>query len=313
MVTTLRWIIGIVAVAPALFWAALTFYEGKWWVENLVSYPSLFFATYIILVVVLATMRQWAYTLVSFVFACAFWLLSPVSVQKLTEDCANPISIGQFNLLYENKNINQALSYLHNASLDLIVLQEVSPEFGERLTSLDDIYPYQYGGQEGVGYPSGQMILSRTELRNMSVFFTSDHQAIIRGIWRPNKQQSFVLITAHPPSPRTSQLWQRRNHLIEEIEALTIQYPSDEVLIVGDFNLSATSLRFARLFPSFQTAPVASWPNWVNRFKTPAQFMIAIDHLWLKSTEAGRRICSRKSDVYPNGSDHRLVVTNIGY
>ncbi|MDN3685681.1 hypothetical protein QW180_27310 [Vibrio sinaloensis] len=52
----------------------------------------------------------------------------------------------------------------------MVVLQEVAPEVGERLKTLSDVYPFQYGGQTGVGYPSSQMILSQTELTNMSVF-----------------------------------------------------------------------------------------------------------------------------------------------
>lgn len=261
----------------------------------------------------LAAFKKWLFAVVSSALACAFWLLSPVSEQRLTAECANPISVAQFNLLYENRNLNQVLSYLHNNPFDLVVLQEVSPAFGERLATLSDVYPYLYGGQESVGYPSGQMILSRTELRNMSIFFTSDHQAIIRGLWRPSKQQAFVLITAHPPSPRTEQLWHKRNLLLSEVESMLVQYPADEVLIVGDFNLSAVSFRFASLFPSFQTVPVASWPNWQFQTEIPAQLTIAIDHLWLKSTQAMRRICARASQTQPNGSDHRLVITEIGY
>ena len=71
--------------------------------------------------------------------------------------------------------------------------------------------------------------------------------------------------------------------------------------------------QYSMLFPSFQTAPVASWPNWVNQFQTPDFTMIAIDHLWLKSSQTGRRICERRSVEKPNGSDHKMVLTKIGY
>jgi hypothetical protein len=67
------------------------------------------------------------------------------------------------------------------------------------------------------------------------------------------------------------------------------------------------------LFPSYQTLPVASWPNWASDFTTPDFSMIAIDHLWLKSAASGRRICERRSVARPNGSDHKIVITRIGY
>ena len=203
------------------------------------------------------------------------------------------------------------LSFLHKQELDLVVLQEIAPEVGERLQTLSDVYPFQYGGQSGVGYPSSQMILSKTELKNMSIFMTPDHQAVIKGDWRPNKHQTFSLITAHPPSPRSNALWHRRNALIRTIESLTVEYPSDEVLIVGDFNLSSVSLRYSTLFPQFQSAPVASWPKWPLDFATPAWSMIAIDHLWLKSTT--RKLCHRESLEEPSGSDHKAVLTLVGY
>ncbi|KHA59384.1 endonuclease [Vibrio variabilis] len=299
--------------APSLVWVALTFYEVTWWAENVVTFPSLFFITYLFVACVLLFCQRWVWSLISCSFAAVFWLLSPVSVQKVSHECANAITVAQYNLLYDNENLNEVLSYLHNHAFDLVVLQEVSPPVGEKIQLLDDIYPYMYGGQEGVGYPSGQMILSQTELSGLSVYWTSDRQAIIQGIWRPNKQQAFQLMTAHPPSPRSLELWQRRNALMGEVGSLLSNHTNDEVLIVGDFNLSAISLRFARLFPSFQTAPVASWPNRVKQWYVPASFMIAIDHLWLKSTNEGRRICQRESKQSPSGSDHRLIVTEIGY
>jgi len=298
---------------PSIIWVSLAFHEATWWVENIAAYPSLFLLVYLLIACVFGVLRRWSHTFASVLFAVVFWLLTPAPSKLVSSQCANSVTVAQFNLFYENEDINQTLSYLHNSTFDLVVLQEVSPSVGERLKVLSDIYPYQYGGQEGVGFPSGQMILSRSELRNMSVFYSPDQQAIIRGVWRPTKQQAFVLITAHPPSPRSKALWHRRNTLIHTIETLIAQYPSDETIIIGDFNLSAVSLRFANLFPSFQTTPVASWPNWAERITTPPQSMIAIDHLWLKSAEQGRRICRRWGSDEPKGSDHKLVATVLGY
>ncbi|MEF1339272.1 endonuclease/exonuclease/phosphatase family protein, partial [Vibrio rotiferianus] len=80
----------------------------------------------------------------------------------------------------------------------------------------------------------------------------------------------------------------------------------------GDFNLSAASPRFSKLFSRFQSRPVASWPASIKELSVPAFAMIGIDHLWLKSENADRKICTRLSTSQPNGSDHRLVTTVIG-
>ena len=43
----------------------------------------------------------------------------------------------------------------------------------------------------------------------------------------------------------------------------------------------------------------------------PEPMMIGIDHLWLKSEQGQRVICSRESSALPQGSDHRTVTTQI--
>lgn len=308
-----RGLIWLVVFTPALGWVSLSFYETTWWVENVVAFPALFLLAYWVIGLPLLLVRQWFAGITCIILSVVFFMLAPKSYQTQVGNCVNPITVAQFNLYYENSDINQFINYLINQPKDLVVLQEVAPEVGEKLQMLDDIYPYYYGGQEGVGYPSSQMILSRSPLTNMSVYLTPDEQAIIRGTWHPNRHTSMTLVAAHPPSPRTKSLWHRRNALIRTIESLNELYPSDEILVVGDFNLSSVSLRFGRIFPSYQTLPVASWPNWTQAIPTPDFTMIAIDHLWLKSAASGRRICERSSIPKPNGSDHKVVITQIGF
>lgn len=308
-----RWKIWLIVYTPALVWAGLSLKESTWWIENIVTYPSLFLIAYILLALICAFMQRWAHSAICIVLAGAFALMAPKSAQKLVAHCANSVSVVQFNLHYENHKASTLINYLQTKPSDLIVIQDVTSEVNEKLQTLNQIYPYVYGGLNGVGQPSNQMILSVSPLKNMSLFMTPDGQNIIRGTWYPDRQGSITLIVAHPPSPKTKELWHRRNALIRTIESLVEIYPNDEVLIVGDFNLSSTSLRFAKMFPTFQKAPVASWPNWAEAFDTPPISMIAIDHLWLQSVSAGRKICQRHSSPISAGADHLLVKTEIGY
>ncbi len=308
-----RGLIWLVVFSPAVIWVSLSFYEAVWWIENIVAFPALFIVTYIVLAVGMLLLKAWAPLILCGVLLSFFLLLSPHRSQHLVANCVNSITVAQYNLYYQNPNINALVNRLLTSPSDLVVLQEVAPEVGEKLKTLDDVYPYYYGGQEGVGYPSSQMILSRFPLKQVSVYMTPDQQAIIRGLWYPNTQKALAFIAAHPPSPRTKALWYRRNALIRTIESLIDIYPNDEMLVVGDFNLSSVSLRFSKILPSFQTAPVASWPNWHRSVDTPSFSQIAIDHLWLKAIQTGRKICQRHSDPLPKGSDHKFVLTTIGY
>ncbi|MFM2588115.1 endonuclease/exonuclease/phosphatase family protein [Vibrio sp. TBV020] len=299
--------------APGVTWVVLSFHETTWWIENVVAFPALFLIVYWGMGFALLLFRQWFAAATCGLLSAVFLMLAPKSYQLQVSNCVNPITVAQYNLYYENNDINAFINYLIEQPKDLVVLQEVAPEIGDKLHTLSDIYPFHYGGQEGIGYPSSQMILSRSPLTDMSVYLTPDEQAIIRGTWHPAKHVSMTLVAAHPPSPRTKALWYRRNALIRTIESLNELYPSDEIVVIGDFNLSSTSLRFGKIFPSYQTLPVASWPYWTDSISPPDFSMISIDHLWLKSATSGRRICERQSIAKPNGSDHKLVVTKIGY
>ncbi|MHA2796957.1 endonuclease/exonuclease/phosphatase family protein [Vibrio harveyi] len=307
MLRVIKW---IMLFLPASIWLVARQYHDIWWAENLTSIPALILFVYFSLALALLVFRRWAKAIFSALigFASIAFLL-PTQITN-NQTCENPLAIVQFNLFYENPDINQFINYLLKHPADLVVMQELSPQVGEKLHLLDDIYPFYYGGQRGVGYPSNQMILSRYPLEPVSIYHTPDGQEVIRATWQVDTP--ITLMTAHPPSPRTEPLWQRRNALIRTIETLTDLYPTLEMIVIGDFNLSAASPRFNGLFSRFQTQPVASWPTSVKGLPVPAFAMIGIDHLWLKSENSNRRICSRASADQPNGSDHKLVTTLIG-
>ncbi|UQA52477.1 endonuclease/exonuclease/phosphatase family protein [Vibrio sp. ED002] len=307
MLRVIKW---IVLFLPASIWLVARQYHDIWWAENLTSIPALLLFVYLGFALVLLVCRHWAKAIAATLIGLAsIAFLLPTQITN-NQTCENPLTIVQFNLFYENPDINQFINYLLKQPADLVVMQELSPQVGEKLHLLDDIYPFYYGGQRGVGYPSNQMILSSYPLESVSIYHTPDGQEVIRATWQVDNP--ITLMTAHPPSPRTEPLWQRRNALIRTIETLTDLYPTPEMIVIGDFNLSAASPRFNGLFSRFHTQPVVSWPTSVKGLLVPVFAMIGIDHLWLKSESVERTICSRKSASHPNGSDHRLVTTVIG-
>ncbi|MEL7413176.1 MAG: endonuclease/exonuclease/phosphatase family protein [Pseudomonadota bacterium] len=307
MLRVIKWIL---LFLPASIWLVARQSHDVWWAENLTSIPALLLFAYLAFALVLLVCRHWVKALTAIAISGAFVpFLLPTQITN-NQTCENPLTIVQFNLFYENPDINQFINYLLKHPADLVVMQELSPQVGEKLHLLNDIYPFYYGGQRGVGYPSNQMILSRYPLEPVSIYHTPDGQEVIRATWQVDNP--ITLMTAHPPSPRTEPLWQRRNALIRTIETLTELYPTSEMIVIGDFNLSAASPRFDGLFSRFQSRPVASWPTSIKGVSVPSFAMIGIDHLWLKSENSNRMICSRASTNQPNGSDHRLVTTLIG-
>ncbi|MEZ9233456.1 endonuclease/exonuclease/phosphatase family protein [Vibrio amylolyticus] len=310
----MKLLLWLAVLSPAIIWTVSYYTLPRWWLENITAYPAIFLICYVILFTFSAIAKDPTLTLTSLCLGIFFFSLTPKNSQTVTA-CSNDLTydVIQYNAYYGNANINSFINELIRSPADLVVMQEVSPELGEKLYSIDDIYPFRYGGQEGVGYPSSQLILSRQPLTGLSVFHTPDAQNIISGEWQVTQNHSIHLITAHPPSPRDQSLWYRRNALIRTIESMTTRYPFPDTLIVGDFNLSSKSELFTQLFSDFDTAPVASWPNWFSNFMPPAFVMIAIDHLWLKSNENNWFICSRKALKHVKGSDHLMIRTQIGF
>ncbi len=308
----MKFVIWLAALAPIVIWLITQYFQPKWWIENLTAYPGLFFIGYLSLFLLSAITKDKVAVVTTFCLAMFFFSLTPKH-ERIEKQCDSDASFDviQFNVFYDNPDINSFINALIQQPADLVVMQEVSPQLGEQLRMLDDIYPFRYGGQEGIGYPSSQLILSRHPLSGFSVFHTPDAQNVISGEWQVTKDRSIHLVTAHPPSPRNQALWYRRNALIRTIESIVVQYPFPDTLIVGDFNISSKSAQFTRLFSDFETLPVASWPNWISGNVPPAFTMIAIDHLWLKSEANDWRICSREALKTVYGSDHLMIRTRI--
>ena len=236
--------------------------------------------------------------------------LSPSSQRSNSISCANPVSIVQFNLSFENDNVDYFVDYLAKEKPNLVVMQEVAPKHGDLFYVLEGIYPYRYGGQSKVGYPSNQLILSQGPLYGLTVYRTPDGQNVIQGIWQPKPDVNIGLLAAHPPSPRNKALWYRRDALIRTIEYFSTRSTVNKNLIVGDFNLSANTPHFATLFPGFETLPVASWSA-SNHLPISLPWLVAaIDHLWFQDGSASSSaICSREAILDVSGSDHVPIKT----
>jgi len=296
---------------PALIWFTFRHYHNVWWMENVSSIPIFILFIYLFLFVILVIFHHWLKAIASVIAVGYFSSLLLPSEVNIRETCKKSLSIVQFNLFYENPDVNQFINYLLRHPADLVIIQEVSQQAGDKLRSLDDIYPFYYKGHHGVGYSSNQMILSRYPVDPISTYHILGSDMIIRALWRVDGEV-ITLIIAHAPSPRTEVLWEKRNALIRNIEVYTELYPASEMIIVGDFNLSAASPRYNKLFPRFQSQPVASWPSSIKKVLIPTFTMIGIDHLWIKSDNVSRTICSRTSTNQAGRSDHRLVTTIIG-
>jgi endonuclease/exonuclease/phosphatase (EEP) superfamily protein YafD len=300
----------LLIVLPAFFLGLFYWATSPWWLENLSSfyrYLGLYFFAIAGLFFVRADYRHT--TLCLLIAGFGYFFIFPEERKK--KDCARANTLLQYNLFYDNKRLDLFVSRVEEIQSDLLVLQEVSPQHGHQLAALKQTYPFTFGGQPAVGYPSGQMLLSRKPLYGTNVLTTPNGHKIIQTVWRAEEGVDVFVVALHPPSPRNEELWHQRNAVINTALKLAERSPLETTLLVGDFNLASSTRRYRDIARNFQSAPVNTWPVFLKNWDIPVWPIVALDHLLLSVNNNNNRICSREALTGIKGSDHYPVLTTI--
>ena len=124
---------------------------------------------------------------------------------------------------------------------------------------------------------------------------------------------AFVLVSTHPPSPRSEMAWSQGNLALELLVELVVSelLPTRlPVLVGGDFNATPSGLRSRR----FQSATglrrakpalhaSGTWPG-----DRAWPFRVAIDDVWASD---GVRTLGWTALPVPKGSDHSPVIATL--
>ncbi len=308
----MRWILWLIIALPIIAWGVLQLYHEVWWVENVSSSPFVFLGYFAVLAMIMFALRYWVHFVVTLCAAAVFLMMAEPEQNRVFAHCATPISFGQFTLTHQPLT-ELELRRLTDQHLDMLVIQNMAdlqsiPDWQNIVTN----YPFRYYSMpKSNGYP--QWILSRFMLTDISEFPIGYGYQAIKFTWHPIPQKQISVISAQLPYPLDNASWSLRNTLLRHVESQVFIDDKDESLVIGNFSIAATNSRFARLFPGFETAPVASWPTHFSRWPLPYFMMLSLDHVWLKSLQSGRRICTRNSETILNNQQHRFIKTVIGF
>ncbi len=308
----MRWIFWLVIALPIVVWSSSHLYHEIWWVENITALSGLFLCYFALVALVAFAARYWAHFIVSICSAMVFLMMAEPAQSLEVAHCDTPVSVEQFSLT-QSALTSDVIDQLLNRRVDLLIVQNVPSQQAiaddHRLLA---IYPYRYqSSSQSTG--NSQWLLSRFMLSNISEFPIGYGYFGLKATWHPIPQKQILLVAATLPSPLDQASWSLRNALLRTIESQVFVNNDDEMIVVGNFNVAAKTMRFSRLFPGFESAPVVSWPTQLGRFQTPYFMMLSLDHLWLKSLQSGRRICSRAAEPSLSGNLHNMVKTVIGY
>jgi endonuclease/exonuclease/phosphatase (EEP) superfamily protein YafD len=213
----------------------------------------------------------------------------------------------QVNLLKINRSYEKAIAAIRDADADVVVLQELTPQWEQQVQVLTRQYPYCEWAARPSG--SGMAILSRRplgETRVLKLDPSTSHVAILTRV--EIGPRSLTVLGLHPTTPITPKKFVARNRQFEEAAAILSSVTGPKVLI-GDLNTSMWSpyftqlaqqsgLRDARLGFGLRT----SWP-----MPLPSLLRLPIDHC-LVSKDV------RVDDVRlgkRTGSDHRPVIFDL--
>jgi endonuclease/exonuclease/phosphatase (EEP) superfamily protein YafD len=221
--------------------------------------------------------------------------------------CSGPgFTVATVNLHYRNRDWQAVLDWLAREAPDLVVVQELTPEWAAELSRAAGYDHHRFLTREdayGIG------ILSRWPFdRIESVDLAEDGLPSFSGVavidGRP-----VGFLGLHARWPLTPRLLQARDDALRRSVSV-VRSQSLPTVVLGDFNLTPFSPAFARFeAQSGLRDAMGGWrwrPTWMVGFWPLA---LGIDHVLVPTS-----LCVERAAVGPSiGSDHRPVIARLRF
>ncbi|MWV12494.1 endonuclease/exonuclease/phosphatase family protein [Pseudomonas sp. R-28-1W-6] len=206
------------------------------------------------------------------------------------------LAIASANVHLDNHDASALRAWLAKERPELVVLQEVSPEYAQALSGLAD-YPHRVVSPQHS--PFGIALLSRLPIRQSAV--PVDDQGVARIEAEVDFAGCAIGVTAvHPMPPLTPQYRLQRD---SQLLALLRRGQEQNIpaLLAGDLNSSPWSAAFARFAALGWHRASGLQPTWGGPLGIPIDQVLASPQWRLASR-------SRGPDL---GSDHRPVLVRL--
>jgi vancomycin resistance protein VanJ len=345
--TPRRWLRGIVLGLAGLYAAGLAlvlllrvcFGDRFWWLALLNSAAPYAFLPLILLLPLAIALRGRVVTIALAALAVIgglwfgpYFLPYGAAASALPQGPAD-LRVVSFNVWGNNPRLAEVEAWLRAMDADLVLLQEIPPQYAGGIPALADLYPYQAGQSPDLRL-YGNLTLSRTPILQVEDFdlegdgIPSQQRIVVEvpgsgqvavynvHLLMPMRQQArlnlpgnffpLVMATRYDDRGRNAQI----TRLLARVEAESLP-----VLIGGDFNLSDQSVTYTQLASHLTDAFRAagrgfgfSWPS-AERVRLPGWVppLLRIDYVWTSAA-----FISLAGWIGPDlGSDHRPVVIDL--
>lgn len=209
------------------------------------------------------------------------------------------------NLNASNGSTNLVFNAIRAANPDVLLLEEVTPEWAADLSALDVSFPYRVARPRNDCF--GIMLLSKLPLSNEEIVAIgrAGVPSILATVHLPAGEIS--LIGTHPVPPIGGEYSRDRNRQLAALPAV-VQHQDHPVLLIGDLNTSPWSVYFSRLLTDsglqnsmkgFGFQP--SWPAGNRLLQIPLDHVLHSPDMVIHNRRVG-------NDV---GSDHYPVIVDF--
>lgn len=232
-------------------------------------------------------------------------LVLPFYFGKPDAPTAKPTRAMLMNILAINGNSDEVLEAIKNTDPDILVLEEFTPKWAEKLTVLDKTYPHKVSEPQTGCF--GIILLSKHPLKTSKVIEVGDADVptIVTDVYLPDGD--ITVIATHPLPPLSGSYSKFRNTQLAALPTV-IQEQEKPVLLIGDLNASPWSSHFQTLekesglnnsMKGFGFQP--SWPKQLPFFKIPIDHMLHSDEIIIHNRMIGQGV----------GSDHLPVIVDF--
>ncbi|MBQ0742522.1 MAG: endonuclease/exonuclease/phosphatase family protein [Pseudomonas sp.] len=271
-------------------------------------------------------LRPWEYTFAALLGAALVWQI--ISIAPYTafypeemsasreEDDSNRISLLVYNVLSENRKVDELRDLIRETDPDLILLSEPNQWWSEQLQGLEKDYPYTLQQPQENNY--GMLFFSRLELVNPEIRFLIDSDVpSIRSQVRLPSGQLVTLYGLHPRPPGLKppgdqkdeeESEERKDSDMRDAELMLVakevkQLGNTPVIVAGDFNdvaWSHTTHLFQRtgglLDPRVGRGLLNTYDTTSRLLRYPLDHSFASEHFLLADL---RRLPDIGSDHFP--------------
>lgn len=238
------------------------------------------------------------------------YLLLPSPAPQLG---GTPVTVASANLLVGNPNIDAFMAIPDVAGAEILVLQEVTPDWQDALAQSG---LWSFESDRNLRAHSDMKVFSRFEIvgeRTLSPESTDTGGRHARRLELRVEGRPVILYAVHTQTPRSLPMWHERNAYLRDLaEALKSERPGAQVIVAGDWNTPSWSPFLSDLLTStgYRTTESRWWP-------LPTRFSVRFGELTQLGSPIDRIVISPDVGLEsvvtgPNyGSNHLPVIARL--